>query len=123
MGSIFAEVYFDVKCLGLTANQDAGVLVKNLSFVTCEIQYLTSTGIGFRVDVNSITTYGGGAFKTGNCCGFLVLKSFTNSSFLSPILISPVQFDEVKTGGNAFFRFNFLKQENVSGFTVLPVSV
>lgn len=121
--STYAEVYFDIKCLGLTANQDAGALVKNNAFKDCEVQYLTQTGVGVRLNVNDITTYGGGAFKTGLCTGYLILRNFVNSSFQDPLYLSPTSFDEVKTGGNAFFRFNFLQQQNVTGFVVVPLSI
>lgn len=120
---VAAEAYFDIKSLNLQANEDAGVLITGQSFAPCAIQYLTTTGVGIRVDTNRITTYGGAAFKTGICCGFLALKTFANSSFQDPIFVSPTHFDEIKVGTYSFFRFNFLQQEALTGFVHFPLSI
>lgn len=123
MSTVSAQVQFDIKSLGLLANQDAGVRVDGAPFQPCDIQYLTNTGVAFRIDTSKITTYGGGSFKTGPCCGFLALKDFSNSSFQGPIFVSPTFFDEIKVGSDAYFRFNFLTQETVTGFVYSSVPI
>lgn len=109
-----ARCSFDVKCLGLAANQDAGALTKD-GFPTlrdCRVTFWSQYCLFCDFDVNAITTYGGGAFKTGDCIGYLVIEFY--DSIGNPYYLSVVSFDEVKTGGRAYFRFRFPLRETVS---------
>lgn len=109
-----AKVAFDVKCLLLSANQDAGTLTKG-GYPTskrAQVTFWSQYCLFCDFDVNDITTYGGGAFKTGTCLGYCILE-FDDTPGVVWIL-SIDSFDEVKKSGRAYYRFKFSSRETVS---------
>ena len=95
------QAAFDVKCLGLNANQDAGSQTKGGLLKNAELYYLTATSVGLKFGVGDIITYGQGAFRTGPACGWL---TFTYLGITYDVGVD--SFDEIKTGGNSYYRFN-----------------
>jgi len=105
------QLFFDVKTVGLLANQDAGASTRG-RYVPATIEYVTANSAAFNIDVNDISTYGGGAFKTGQAIGFLGFQ-FNGSEYH----IGINQYAEVKTGGRAYIRFGYIN------FTLKSTSV
>lgn len=105
---MYVSVRFNVKTVGLSANQDAGTQSKDTgqgdaNLIAAQLEYFTPTSCGFRVNVNDIITYGGGAFKTGICVGYLYVR-FNNGV---RYFVGVDKFTEVKQGSNAFYRFTY----------------
>lgn len=98
MAPFLATVLLDVKCLNLNASQDAGTTTKGRP--TGTVECWSSHYLQVSFSVNDITTYGGGAFKTGICAGFVRI-SIPGMEYW----FFPAQFDEVKASGKAFYRF------------------
>lgn len=98
------SVIFDIKCLGLSADQDAGVITKGEK--AASFAFLSDTYAQMTLPTSYITTFGNRAFKTGECCGFLRINFGGYYLYVFPTL-----FDEVKASGNAFFRFHYSKYE------------
>lgn len=106
--SRYVDVRFNIKTLGLNANQDSGTQTKDTgqgdqNLKSAQLDYFTSTSCGVRLGINDIITYGGGAFKTGLCCGYLYIKFSEDVRYF----VGVKQFDEVKSGSNVFYRFNY----------------
>ena len=93
---------FDVKCLGLNANQDAGSQTKDQGLLkNASLYYLTANSVGVKFGVGDIITYGSGAFRTGQCCGWVTFN-YNGSTYDCGV----DSFDEIKTGGDVYYRFN-----------------
>lgn len=110
----FAKIAFDVKCLGLTANQDAGTLTKGgyPTLKDVRVTFWSQYIIICDLDVNDITTYGNNAFRTGSCLGYLVVVF--NERPDEYFYLAITSFDEIKTSGRAYYRFLFPARETVS---------
>ena len=93
---------FDVKCLGLNANQDAGSQTRDQGRLkNASLYYLTANSLGLKFGSGDIDTYGAGAFRTGQCCGWVTF-TYLGSTFDCGV----DSFDEIKVGGDVYYRFN-----------------
>ena len=95
------QAAFDVKSLGLNANQDAGSQTKGDTLKNADLYYLTATSVGLKFGLGDIDTYGQGVFRTGPACGWV---SFSYLGIVYDVGVN--SFDEVKVGGDVFYRFN-----------------